>query len=142
VPDPPATSSQQGLQWNLGGWLGSQLGGSCWIGVAGLPTLPRDATTGLMVLALFVVANLVGLGLWRRRARLSAYAGVQLLLVFLGIAGFAAIFVLDRAELFEDIQVGSRVSAGASYAILAAVFLGLMLFFHLRFGRSGTDANR
>ena len=97
---------------------------------------------GLVVLALFAVANLVGLSLWRRRERLSPYAGIQLLLTVLGLFGAAAIFVLDRAGLFEEIQVGSRVSAGTTYLVLAAVIVGLMLFFHLRVAPSRHDAQR
>ena len=126
--------SRQRLQWNPGGWFGSQVGGSAWILVGGLLCLPRDGTTGLIVLALFAAANLVGLQLWSRRARLSAYAGLQLLLVVLGLAGLATVFVLDRAGLFEAIQVGGRVSAGATCGLLAALIFGLMLFFRLRYG--------
>ena len=126
----------RGLRWDRGGWLGSQLGGSCWIGVAALLTLPRDVGVGLLVLALFAAANLVGLSLWRRRERLSPYAGVQLLLTVLGLFGAAAIFVLDSAGLFEEIQVGGQVSAGTTYLVLAAVVGGLMLFFRLRFSPS------
>jgi hypothetical protein len=136
-PDNPRT-----LRWDRGGWLGSQLGGSCWIGAAALLTLPHDVGVGLLVLVLFAAANLVGLLLWRRRERLSAYAGVQLLLAVIGLCGFAAIFVLDRAGLFEEIQVGSQVSAGTTYLVLAAVVLGVMLFFRLRFASSRRDAQR
>jgi hypothetical protein len=137
---PGSPQTPRGLRWDRGGWLGSQLGGSCWIGAAALLTLPRDVGVGLLVLALFAAANLVGLLLWRRRERLSPYAGIQLLLAVLGLCGFAAIFVLDRAGLFEQIQVGGQVSAGTTCLVLAGVIGLLMLFFHLRFAPSRRDA--
>jgi hypothetical protein len=139
---PADPENPRGLRWDRGGWLGSQLGGSCWIGAAALLTLPRDVGVGLVVLVLFAAANLVGLLLWRRREQLSPYAGIQLLLTVLGLFGASAIYVLDRAGLFEQIQVGGQVSAGTTYLVLAGVIGLLMLFFRLRFAPSRRDAQR
>ncbi len=68
------------MQWNLGGWLGGQLGGSVWMLVAGLLTFARDPIAAATVILLFALANLIGIMLWRRKERLSAYAAIQMLL--------------------------------------------------------------
>ena len=124
------------MSWNLGGWLGGQLGGSAWILVAGLLTIPKDAIAAVLVLGLFAITNIAGFLLWSRRDSLSAYAATQILLPILGAAGLLAVYALDRAGVYEAIQSGSRVSATATYGILVLVVAALMLMFRLRFGRS------
>ena len=135
------TANAPRMQWNLGGWLGTQFGGSLWMLIAGLLALPKEAVSGSIVLVLFAAVNLLGALLWKRRAKRAPHAALQILLVGLGASGAAAIFTLDRAGVWESIQIGGRVSAVASYFVLAAVILGLLLAFHLRFGRSteGTE---
>ena len=91
------------------------------------------------MLVLFAAVNLLGALLWKRRGKRPPHAALQILLVGLGASGAAAIFTLDRAGVWESIQIGGRVSAVASYFVLAAMILGLMLAFHLRFGRSTED---
>ena len=59
------------MQWNLGGWLGGQLGGSVWMLVAGLLSLSEDPIAAATVIVLFVLANFIGTMLWCRRDRLS-----------------------------------------------------------------------
>ncbi|MFQ5547663.1 MAG: hypothetical protein ACE5FV_05190 [Woeseia sp.] len=123
------------MQWNLGGWLGAQLGGSVWILVAGILSLRADVNAALVVIGLFILANLIGLAIWRHRERLSAYAGIQLFLPVLLVVGLAAVYTMERAGIYETIQVGGSVSAGSTYGILVLVVLGLMLMFHFRFRR-------
>ena len=123
------------MQWNLGGWLGGQLGGSVWMLVAGLLSLSEDPIAAATVIVLFVLANFIGTMLWRRRDRLSPYAAIQLLLPVLGVSGLAAVFVLDRAEVYETIQIGGTISARATYATIVLVVAALMLIFYFRFGR-------
>jgi hypothetical protein len=125
------------MQWNRGGWMGGQIGGTLWMLVAGLLALPKDAASASIVLVLFAAVNLLGILLWRRRAELPVLAAFLILLGALGAAGCAAIFTLDHAGIWESIQIGRRVSAGASYIVLAAVVLGLALLFTLRSRRSG-----
>ena len=61
------------MQWNLGGWLGAQLGSTVWILVAGILSLWVDVNTAIVVITLFVLANAIGSTIWRRREKLSAY---------------------------------------------------------------------
>ena len=123
------------MRWNAGGWFGAQLGGSLWVLIAGILALRMNAAAGMLAIALFLAANAVGVLLWTRREQLSAHAGIQLLLAILGAAGIAAIYVLDRAGIFEAIQIGASVSAQKTYVLLVAVIMILMVSFYLRFGR-------
>ena len=123
------------MNWNAGGWIGTQLGGSLWILVAGVLALSQDLQAGITSIALFAVANVTGAFLWQRREQLSPHAGFQLLLVTLGVASAGAVYVLDRAGVFEAIQVGGTVSARSMYVLLVVVIAPLMLSFYLRFGR-------
>lgn len=118
-----------GMRWNYGGWFGSQLGGSCWMLVAGVLAIPADRTAAVAVLGLFALANLAGLLIWRRRDSLSPYKGLQLLIPILGLTGIGAVYVLDRAGIFEAIQVGASVTAAETYAILIIVVAALMIMF-------------
>jgi hypothetical protein len=128
------TESNQ-MQWNLGGWLGAQLGSTVWILVAGILSLWADITTAVVVIGLFVLANVIGMVIWRRRDRLSAYAGIQILLPIVGAVGLAATYVLERSNIFESIQVGGTVSARSTYGIIILVVGALMLMFYFQFGR-------
>ncbi len=123
------------MQWNLAGWLGAQLGGTVWILVAGILSLWVDVTTALLVIALFILANVIGMAIWRRREKLSAYAGVQILLPIVGVVGLVAVYMLERSSIYESIQLGGTVSAGSTYGVIILVVAALMLMFYFQFGR-------
>ena len=123
------------MQWNLGGWLGGQLGGSAWMLVAGLLSFSTNPTTALTVIILFALTNLIGAVLWAQRNRLSPYVAIQILLPVLGVFGFAAVFVLDRAGIYETIRIGGTISARLTYIVIILVVIALMLMFYSRFGR-------
>ena len=126
------------MQWNAGGWFGGQLGATLWILVAGILAGIRDPGTGVIVVAVFLLPNVLGLILWRRR-RLSCYASTQLLIGTCGLCSMLTVYLLESANVWTRIQTGGQVSAQSSYWIIALVFGGLMLTFYLRFGRSGGD---
>jgi len=117
------------MRWNLGGWLGGQVGGSCWMLVAGLLSIPANSNAAITVLGLFALANFAGWLIWRRRDSLSPYKGLQLLVPVLGGTGIATVYVLDNAGIYESIQVGSSVTAWETYVILAGVVVVLMAMF-------------
>ena len=123
------------MQWNLGGWLGAQLGSTIWILVAGILSLWINVRTAIVVIALFVIANVIGMAIWQSREKLSAYAGIQILLPIVGIVGSATVYVLERSSIFESIQVGGMVSARSTYGIIILVVAALMLVFYFQFGR-------
>ncbi len=115
------------MRWNLGGWLGGQIGGSCWMLVAGLLSIPANLTVAFAVLGLFALANVAGWLVWRRRESMSPYMGLQILIPVLGATGIAAVYVLDSAGIYESIQVGGSVTASKTYAILVGVVAILMI---------------
>ncbi len=89
--------------------------------------MPANPTAASIVLGLFALANLVGWLIWRRRASMSPYTGLQLLVPVLGVTGLAAVYVLDNAGIYESIQVGASVSAWETYAIFVTVVVFLMI---------------
>jgi len=84
------------LQWNRGGWFGSQIGSSAYMILLGAVMLFIDAKPASIILACGLVPNVVGCALWRHRDRLSPLAGLQWLLltlfVFTGLAVGTALF--------------------------------------------------
>ena len=128
------------MEWNSSGWFGSQLGGTAWILVAAILSSVQELSTGLLLLAVFAIPNVVGLVLWRRRS-LSCYAATQLLLAIMGLCGLLAIYLLERSNDWERIQTGASISASSAYFIVAAVIGILMITFYFRFGRATKTRN-
>ena len=123
------------LEWNVGGWFGGQLGGTCWILVAAVLSAIRDLSLGLVLLGVFAVPNIVGYVFWRQK-RLSCYAATQWLIGIMGVSGLSAIYALDQGRMWLEIQSGGEVSASSAYGVVISVTALLMLMFWLRFGRN------
>lgn len=122
------------MQWNAGGWFGGQIGATAWMFVAGVLTATKNLPAGMFVVLLFSISNIIGLILWYRR-NLSCYKSTQLLLVISGICGLLTVYALEKANSWTQIQAGGSVSALSTYFIISSVVLGLMVMFHVRFGR-------
>ncbi len=86
--------SQPAFRWNAAGWFGGQLGASLWILLLGLLLCLQGAGVGFAVLLCGLVANAVGVVLWRRRERLAAYTALQILV---GVTGLMALVALALA---------------------------------------------
>jgi hypothetical protein len=85
------------FQWNAGGWLGSQLGGTLWL-LAGAAVFAAPAPpVALAWLGCFAAANAAGWWLWRRRDRVRPYPALQGLLLACGACGLAAVAALHLA---------------------------------------------
>lgn len=125
------------MNWNAGGWFGSQLGGTAWMLVAGALAAAIEPLSGLVVLGLFALPNVLGTLLWWRRT-FSCYASMQVLVAAAGVCSLLAVAVLERSGVWGQIQTGGRVSAGASYWIICLAFAGVILMLYLRFGRHRT----
>ena len=123
------------LEWNSGGWFGSQLGATVWILVAAAISSGHDISTGMVLLLIFLLPNVAGLILWRSR-KLSCYLSLQILFALCGVAGLAAIYLLDKSKLWLEIQTGGAVSKEMAYLLLTVTVLGVMAGFHLKYGRS------
>ncbi len=124
------------LEWNLGGWFGGQLGGTLWILVAAVLSAVRDLETGALVLVTFLIPNIIGTILWRRRDRLSCYIAIQMLLPLVGVFSLLAVYILDSSNQWLAIQSGGSVSAMSTYGLIILVVALLMLVFYFRFGRN------
>ena len=124
------------LEWNRGGWLGSQIGGTAWIGVAAVLAGIQNLVTGLVLLAIFLVPNMIGTVLWHKRDRIPCYPAMQTLIFSAGTCGLLAVYVLENRGQWESIQSGGTVSSGSAYWTILLVVSILMVNFHFRFGRN------
>ena len=129
------------MNWNIGGWFGGQIGATVWMLVAGILTAVRDFQTGMFVVLLFAIPNIIGLILWLSH-KFSCYLSTQLLIGVSGLCGLVAVYVLDKANVWMEIQSGEQISAQSTYWIIGLVYVGLMLMFYFRFGlaRKGPKA--
>ena len=99
------------FQWNIGGWFGSQLGGTVWMLVGAAVLASQAPWIAAWWVACFLAASAVGIGLWLRRDRIRPYPALQALLATCGLAGLLAIVGL---HLFgpDDLQLLVRWHQG------------------------------
>ncbi|HEX4146560.1 MAG TPA: hypothetical protein VHY91_23870 [Pirellulales bacterium] len=108
------------FHWNRGAWWGSQLGGSAWALPLGVVLLFQDIPSALVCLASFAALTAYGLRLWRLRDRLTAYAGLQRLLLAMTVF-YAVIIVTLNLRGISEAQTdwpfhSARASVGATPA--------------------------
>jgi len=130
------------LDWNLGSWFGAQLGSTAWILIASVLTAARDFRTGALVFAVFLVPNIAGTVMWRRRERLSCSIAIQVLLSLIGVCGLLTVYILDRTNHWLAIQSGGSVSAPWAYGIIILVVATLLVVMHARYGRGTSSSVR
>ena len=132
------------LSWNAGGWFGAQIGSTCWIAISAAILVTHDLMVAGVVFALFLAANFIGLLLWRLRDHVSAYVGIQALLIMIGIVSLIAVFVIDHSGYWQAIEgVGGKVSARQMYMLIPAMIFGLLaLFWSLNRSRSGGGSGK
>lgn len=85
------------FQWNLGGWFGSQVGGTLWLVLLGGVLWAKGQGAGAALLGLGLAANALGCFLWTRRQILDPYLALQLLLGACGIAAALSMWLLAGA---------------------------------------------
>jgi len=117
------------LQWNFGGYFGSQFGATLWIALLGGILLPNDVGVGLGVLVLYVLANAVGYGLWRKRATLAPHLATQLLCLTAFGAAAGTMFLLHVTALAHvaSPEVGDGPWLFLYLAIYPVLMAGLWL---------------
>jgi hypothetical protein len=84
--------------WNTASWFCASVGSTIWLPILGVELLAEDLASGVMAFAGFAVGNLWGIALWRRRNRLSAYSGIQWMMVGLLVV-FAAVILITNARV-------------------------------------------
>jgi hypothetical protein len=125
------------LGWSAEGWFGAQVGSTLWLLIAAAVLLPQSAVVGLGVLLLWIAANGAGLALWRRRAALPPPRAYRLLVLVVAGSALAALALIHQSGHWEAVQIGGRVSPGATYALLGVLTTGLLLLLPRRAARSG-----
>jgi hypothetical protein len=125
-----ATDATRGSSWNAGAWFGAQLGGTVWMLIASLFLAGQSLVLAALVAGLFVVPNLVGLGLWRSRQRRSIFTAFQVLLMALWPCAMVAIYAVDRAGYWDTLAwQGRNVPAASAYVLLTVLVVALVLMF-------------
>lgn len=114
------------FQWNRGGWFGSQIGATLWLGLLGGLLLAQGQLVGAVALVLGFLANVVGVLLWRRRRTLSPYSALQILI---GISGVSAAISLAAISMAGSSQRAFQTSQSFWFLL---VFPAVMLMFHLQ----------
>lgn len=122
------TQPRSPFTWNAGGWFGSQVGSTLWLVILGFVLWSRDALTAYGCFGGFFVLNAWGCYLWRKRERLSVYAGLQLFLLLASVA-FAVVVVLVNVRGLSERAPGALVSTHLPYGIIAAPPLLMLMFF-------------
>ncbi len=113
------------FQWNLGGWFGAQVGMSLWIALLGVALLFASRPVGAWLIVLALVANGLGVLLWRRRDRLEPYPALQILLGIGGAAAVIAFLAVARAGI-------PSYESGLPTPWFLLMYPGLMAVFHQR----------
>ena len=134
----PKNSPPTALSWNAGGWFGAQIGSTCWIAISAAILVTQDLIVAGVVFALFLAANFIGFLIWRSRDKMSAYVGIQALLILMGIVSLIAVFIIDRSGYWQVIEgVGGKVSAFQMYMLIPVMIFALLaLFWSLNRSRS------
>jgi hypothetical protein len=81
--------------WNAGGWFGGQAGATIWLLLLGFILMFRDPVAGGVAIGCATLANLVGLGLWTNRKRISAYAGIQAMMGSTAVLALIAVIICN-----------------------------------------------
>ena len=130
MPKTPRAGSGQ-FQWNLGGWLGAQIGGTVWMVILGFTLIAREPVFALVSLGLALLVNGLGLWLWSRRDRLEPYPCIQGLLATVAIATLILLVTFDATGRIAELDPHFRNNPRGLYALML-MFPILMGMFHLQ----------
>lgn len=128
--DRPVIPDSRPLNWNAGGWFGAQTGGTCWIAICAALLSAHHLTIAAVVFGLFMGANVIGAVLWGLRDRISAYMGMNILIIVVGAVSLVGVLVIDGSGLWHVVEgYGGKVSAGQMYVLIIALIFGLLALF-------------
>ena len=119
------------FSWNAGGWFGGQVGATLWLGILGALLALQDLTGGLVALGAWAVPNVLGIRLWRQRARRDAYASLQLLIAVAGLCALAAVAFLSARSAYVGLMERHGTQTWSVFAALL-VYPAIMLQFWLQ----------
>ena len=107
------------------------MGCTLWLLILGTVLLSKDSLAAWACLGGFAGLNAWGLYLWRRRAQLSAYAGLQGFLAAASVTIAFVVVVVNGRGVSEPLTQGALVSTYLPYWAVALA-PALMLLFFLR----------
>ncbi len=80
----------------LGGWLGAQIGGSCWMLISGCVLIGLGSPwAGAVQLLIFLLANVAATWLWRRSTPVPDLRNWTQLVLVMGVCTLATLVVYD-----------------------------------------------
>jgi hypothetical protein len=129
---------ERGSQWSAWSWFGPILGSTLWLLLSAIFLMNRSGPLAVLLLVLFLLTNLVGVWLWRARARLSVFTAIQVFLVAFWVCAVVAIYSVDRAGYWSTLSVGggNNISARGAYVSLTVLVAALVVMFRIRERRS------
>jgi hypothetical protein len=95
--EPPAEPSAGPFRWNAAGWFGALFGSTIWLLILGCSLFAEDVLAGTVACLGFAASALWGVTLWRRRAHLTAYSGLQAMMAGLLVL-FAVVVLTTNAR--------------------------------------------
>jgi len=117
------------FQWNTGGWFGGQIGSTVWLLGAAVSLLPAHVEAAVVAFLSFLLPNLAGVLLYRRRDRIAPYPALQALVLLVGAVSFLFVLYVNRAGLAGELDPRFE-GARWGFFMMPALFGGLMVAFH------------
>ena len=118
----------RGFQWNVGGWFGTQLGGTAWLAAGAVVLMSHSFAISFVWLACFALANAIGFAFWTRRTVIAPFKAIQFLILVLGLAGLVAWFSL--AQFRPDLASLMKATTQMGYFALP-IFPAIAGWFYL-----------
>ena len=128
----PAKQSD-GLQWDIGGWYGGQLGGTTWMFVIGISCFSfSQPIAGVLILAIGLLVNIIGFAFFLNEHRLPAYPTLQLFIAILAIATLLIFIILEIANIPLACKLGNYQSPSTpfNHYWVLLMFPALMILFY------------
>ena len=117
------------IQWGSGGWFAAQLGSTAWLIRSAYEVFRAgELAAGLMISACFLVPNIIGLALWQRRAKISLYRALQMLLAVAGTFAALAMIILYYTKTSH--LIGVRQERWYLMFLVFLVFPLVMIILH------------
>ncbi len=124
-----ASHGSSAFHWNTGAWFGVQLGGTCWLLTGAVQLFPAAPLVSLVWLGTFLVANGLGLALWRQRQRLPMCRASQFFLLGLMVLSYASMVATDWSGHLASLVAGSPHPRWTAYGALL-IIPELIVFFY------------
>lgn len=117
------------FRWEIGGHLGSQIGGTAWLILMGFGEMFFNIVPGLIWVLCGVVPNVIGTMIWNRRDRIAPYPATQILLAITMLAAMAAMVTSYTYERWGGMRVADWDGLKSVWLVLLILPV-IMVVFH------------